>query len=126
MPKESSSTNSSSTNSPKVNESLALNHIGQSSRRKSTSSGDANHEELGDFNVRTTQPTAAGTASSGYVIFGGQVQIFNDDWKDRQPMSGNFEHKLFDVCWERGDCLLAFLLPCVYDCLLVTGMSKHI
>ena len=76
--------------------------------------------------VRITQPRRASLSApvSGYIIFGGQVQIFDDDWKEREPMSGEFDYMFWDVCWDRGDCLLSFLLPCIYQCLLVTGISK--
>jgi hypothetical protein len=66
----------------------------------------------------STQPT------SGYVIFGGSVQIFNDNWKTREPFSGKWEANLFDCCWEKGDCLLASIFPCIYDCLLTTAISN--
>jgi hypothetical protein len=128
MPKERSSNSSSNANSPKINESLALTYLGQKGRTKSEGSEGNNEDAFGGAtsSVRVTQPASgAATAASGYVIFGGQVQIFNDEWKDRQPMSGHFEYKFFDLCWDRGDCLLAFSLPCIYDCLLVTGMSKQ-
>jgi hypothetical protein len=126
MPKESGSNYSSNSNSPKINESVALNHLGHRAvsdavKNSNSNNRDSNGDELAS-SVHVTQPSRA--AASGYVIFGGQVQIFDNEWKERQPMSGSFEYKFFDLCWDRGDCMLAFLLPCIYDCLLVTGMSK--
>ena len=78
--------------------------------------------------ARVSQPPVSGSSAptSGYVIFGGRVQIFNDNWKSREPMRhGEWDYPFFDYCWERDDCLLATCFPCIYDCLLTTAISKN-
>lgn len=62
---------------------------GDSYRNRSGGGGEQSSYESTQFSrstVTTSQPSRInGTQpASGYIIFGGKVQIFDDDWKERE------------------------------------------
>jgi hypothetical protein len=49
---------------------------------------------------------------------------FNDKWKIREPMKGEWEHPFCDICWNTGDCCVFCYFPCIYTCGLTQAISK--
>jgi hypothetical protein len=75
-------------------------------------------ETVNDETPVTTEQPAAFSDKNG------KDWIINENWKRREPMSGEWENKCSDICWNGKDCFCAFFCQPCYNCSLAKSISK--